>query len=396
MSWAPGLALALLALSCAVRFTTALPAYTQTASWTSSNFLDQFDFFTGDDPTHGYVDYVDRLTASSGGLVPIVNNAQQLRADHTAIVSGNARGRRSVRLESKQQFNGGLFLLDLAHVPVGCGTWPAYWFLGPNWPSSGEVDVIEGVHNATSNVVSFHTGAGCTQAGARQQSATILSLNCSADAVGCGNRATTPASYGAEFNANGGGVYATLWDASGIAIWLFPRPAIPADIVQNAPRPDRWPTPMANLTFAPACTSSHFASMQIVFDLAFCGDDAGDPSVWAGSGCARRASNCTTFVRNNPSSFVDAYFAVNSLGVFQDASGAPGASPSSPSRDERGVAALVLTILVVLMCGMAIFCFVLVMQRRHRRLLFQNGTSEGDSERHRPPAGHPPLADAEV
>lgn len=26
-------------------------------------------------------------------------------------------------------------------MPFGCGTWPAYWLVGPNWPSGGEIDV---------------------------------------------------------------------------------------------------------------------------------------------------------------------------------------------------------------------------------------------------------------
>ena len=23
----------------------------------------------------------------------------------------------------------------------GCGTWPAFWLVGPNWPNGGEIDV---------------------------------------------------------------------------------------------------------------------------------------------------------------------------------------------------------------------------------------------------------------
>ena len=31
-------------------------------------------------------------------------------------------------------------------MPTGCGTWPAYWLCGENWPYKGEIDIIEGVN----------------------------------------------------------------------------------------------------------------------------------------------------------------------------------------------------------------------------------------------------------
>ena len=30
-------------------------------------------------------------------------------------------------LEGRRRFNRGLFLLDLRHMPAGCGAWPAFW-----------------------------------------------------------------------------------------------------------------------------------------------------------------------------------------------------------------------------------------------------------------------------
>lgn len=54
-------------------------------------------------------------------------------------------GRQSIRLTSKKSYNSGLIILDLAHMPGGiCGTWPAFWTLGPDWPNHGEIDIIEG------------------------------------------------------------------------------------------------------------------------------------------------------------------------------------------------------------------------------------------------------------
>lgn len=32
----------------------------------------------------------------------------------------------------------GVFIADIAHMPGGaCGSWPAFWMFGPNWPNSG-------------------------------------------------------------------------------------------------------------------------------------------------------------------------------------------------------------------------------------------------------------------
>ena len=48
-------------------------------------------------------------------------------------------------------------------MPYGCGTWPAYWFVGPSWPNNGEIDVIEGVDNQDHSYLSMtlHTSNGC-------------------------------------------------------------------------------------------------------------------------------------------------------------------------------------------------------------------------------------------
>lgn len=104
-----------------------------------SNFINAFDYFTGSDPTHGFVKYVDGSTAVSSGLVYTQSNQQVvIKADNTAVTPN---GRPSVRIVSKTSYNKGLFILDLEHMPVGCGTWPAFWMVGDNWPNNGEIDV---------------------------------------------------------------------------------------------------------------------------------------------------------------------------------------------------------------------------------------------------------------
>jgi beta-glucanase (GH16 family) len=44
-------------------------------------------------------------------------------------------GRSSIRLTSKKSYDSGLVVIDVNHMPTGCGTWPAFWMVGPDWPN---------------------------------------------------------------------------------------------------------------------------------------------------------------------------------------------------------------------------------------------------------------------
>lgn len=47
--------------------------------------------------------------------------------------------RNSIRLEGKQRFNRGLFIIDVRHMPAGCGVWSAFWMTDEaNWPVNGK------------------------------------------------------------------------------------------------------------------------------------------------------------------------------------------------------------------------------------------------------------------
>ena len=182
-----------------------------------SNFFDAWNFWSWDDPTHGTVDYVDSNTAWNQGLISI-NNAGNaiMTVDTTPQVSG---GRQAVRIHSNKIWTGGLVLMDAVHMPTGCGTWPAWWMNGPNWPNGGEIDILEGVNAFSENQVSLHTGDGCTMPNTLNQGQTgqvttgnYDSYNCASYATsnqGCGVRAVgDETSYGPGFNNIGGGVYA--------------------------------------------------------------------------------------------------------------------------------------------------------------------------------------------
>ncbi|KAJ5251267.1 CAZyme family GH16 [Penicillium chrysogenum] len=297
---------------------------------TSDMFFDNFDFFTATDPTKGYVDYVSRSTANQNGLIRASGGSVYIGVDSSNIAS--SPGRQSVRLSSTKSYTHGLVILDLEHMPASvCGTWPAFWMLGDNWPSNGEIDIIEGVNQQSTNQVALHTGPGCSIDDSGF-SGSVDTSNCYVEAsgqaanAGCAITSNSTQSYGDGFNKAGGGVYATEWTGEAIKVWFFPSASIPSDISTGTPDPSGWGSPMA--AFAGSCDiDSHFKELQIVFDITFCGSWAGD--VWPSGSCASKSSSCISYVQNNPTAFAESYWSVNSLKVYQDGSSPNNATVSA-------------------------------------------------------------------
>lgn len=212
--------------------------------------------------------YVDQGTAQSGGLINTNNGAVYMGVDSTNAATGS--GRNSVRITSTKSYNHGLVILDLEHMPGGiCGVWPAFWMVGPNWPNSGEIDIIEGVNSQNSNSMTLHTDSGCSITNSGQYTGNMLTSNCDVAAAGqsanegCQIGNPSSASFGTGFNAISGGVYATEWTSDVISIWFFPRGAIPSDIVSGSPNPTGWG--LATASYSGACSiDSHFQNLQIV------------------------------------------------------------------------------------------------------------------------------------
>ena len=88
------------------------------------------------------------------------NNSVKIACDCWSVSTGSGRG--SVRITSYGTWDYGLFIADLEHMPEGCGTWPAWWLVGPDWPNGGEIDIIEGVNNQIYDQSTLHTSSGCT------------------------------------------------------------------------------------------------------------------------------------------------------------------------------------------------------------------------------------------
>lgn len=231
-----------------------------------------------------------------------------MSVDFSSILDPTGSGRKSVRITSQNSWTHGLIISDIAHQPGGtCGTWPAHWTLGPNWPTNGEIDIIEGVNSGTINLMSLHTSPDCTIAG-DPELGVLQSSNCDKNVdynKGCGVtvEADLP-SYGSSFNAAGGGVYATQWTSDYIRIWFFPRSSIPSDITAGTPDPSTWGEPQAN--FQGDCNiDSHFSQNSIIFNIDFCGDLGN--ALWSTDAtCSRLASTCNEYVATNPSVFQDA------------------------------------------------------------------------------------------
>ncbi|KZV67886.1 glycoside hydrolase family 16 protein [Peniophora sp. CONT] len=161
------------------------------------DFFATWQWETFDDPTHGRTNYVDQSAARQKNLSVATSQKFVMRADDTTVVSDSARGRDSIRISSKASYDEALFVIDVAHMPSGCATWPAWWTVsaaGP-WPAGGEIDIIEGVNRGTQNLASLHTTSGCSVPHDRAQTGTTISTDCDAalnSNQGCGTLFTAP------------------------------------------------------------------------------------------------------------------------------------------------------------------------------------------------------------
>jgi hypothetical protein len=70
------------------------------------------------------VQYVPFDTAASANLIGNGSDLIYLGVDKTNVYTPDGPGRPSVRLESKMTFTEGIFVINLTHMPAGCGVWP--------------------------------------------------------------------------------------------------------------------------------------------------------------------------------------------------------------------------------------------------------------------------------
>jgi hypothetical protein len=99
-----------------------------------------------------------------------------------------------------------------------------------------------------------------------------------------------------------------------IRMYFFPRGRFPSDLTSANPNTSKWGLPFANFFTDGECPASHFKSHQMVINLTFCGD-------WAGqvfnAQCPGLGNNCANYVKNTPNAFTEAYWAINYVAVYQ-------------------------------------------------------------------------------
>lgn len=312
-----------------------LGKYALDESYVGDDFFSRWSFFEERDPTHGAVKYADAMDASRLGLVSATADEVYMGVDMLSSIASS--GRSSVRIHSKTVYNAGLFVVSLEHIPTGCGTWPALWMFGEDaehlWPTWGEYDIIEGVHNADRTMTSLHTAASCDQsqlvpgldfASEWKRGAKKLADNCDIHAPGQWNNQGCSqngpaASMGNSFHSGGGGTYAFDWDpeAGHLRAWFWQAGYEPLDVLQKHPEPDGWGKPYSYFRLAPeTCSTQHFRNMRLVFDLSLCGDLAG-PTFEESCPEAAKVMTCRQFVEEHPENLTEAYWKIRTLDVYQ-------------------------------------------------------------------------------
>ncbi|WVF66337.1 hypothetical protein IAT40_001077 [Kwoniella sp. CBS 6097] len=290
-------------------------------AYEGKTFFDGWDFFTKPDPTHGLVNYIDGPSAFARGNVFWTGDGKPgIQADHWSnLPVGTPRD--SVRITTKSLFSGGLIIVDLALTPWGCGVWPAIWTLGyeGEWPTTGEIDILEGIQAMTNN----HTLPGCEiNQTAGLYTGTLGNTVCDSTTGGSGCTIVSPSasSFGEPFNSAGGGVFAMLWTGDGVRMWDWNRAQIPSDINSGHPKPDSWGVPAAAWDASTCDPKKFFQAQVIVVNIDLCGDWAGDLY----STFPYCPGTCAEYVAN-PLNLNNTVMLLNSIKVYQQS----GVSPTS-------------------------------------------------------------------
>ena len=375
-----------------------------------ASFLKHYTFYSGDDAagSSGYQSYVDGDLAARLGLVRAGQHGlrvEALRPNATLLESlrslngssgssgsssssgssGSAFPRLdgrplSVRLEGRTRFNDGLFVVDVAHVPTGCGSWPAVWLVDEeDWPKNGEVDIVEAINTQSVAKTALHSGGNCsmhsvpvsahtgtwdTATGVPDSRTglpsadTVSATDCFAYAPkqwlnqGCVAVSDQPGTLGGPLNADGGGLFVLEWDPEGTSAalpegappgpagedrppggfmraWAFvPRKSAPENLLRalkkrEAPAPDAWPLPYAyfRLDADGGCAPSHFRNLRLVVNLAFCGAVAGTKfhldCPRLSTRPQRTVQDCEAYVRGDAAAMDEAFWEINGIQVFR-------------------------------------------------------------------------------
>ncbi|KAJ7115658.1 concanavalin A-like lectin/glucanase domain-containing protein [Mycena crocata] len=339
--------------------------YTLSQDLSGDKFLSAFKYNESavDFNNFGNVHFLSQAAATAPGqnLTYVDSNGRVIVKVDT-VTNGAADpnfGRNSVYLMSNELLNlGSLLVFDANHIPFGCSVWPSLFTQGQNWPAQGEIDIIENVNLENANRFSLHVGSDtCVQPNsiASNQTGQISTLdgstsNCTVvpttgQTSGCVVTETKPNSFGSGFASSGGGVFAMLWDASGIAMWFFPRGSVPSNIGANGspdsgtpptPDPKQWGKASAWYPADSCDPKTAFGPQIITLYIDICGAFAAAPTVFAAT-CGQVAPNCSALVQD-PANYKDAYWEINYLRVYTDGE-SPASNTSSGAASGSGSAA---------------------------------------------------------
>ncbi|KAL9189238.1 hypothetical protein ACHAXT_011728 [Thalassiosira profunda] len=271
--------------------------------------------------------------------------------------------RNSVRLEGRRRFNRGLFIIDLRHMPAGCGTWPAFWLTDEaNWPVNGEIDIVEGVNYQDTVKTALHSTKECVMNDVPEGSKTgswdtavgvpdgktgkpdmtfrwaqncfvydphqWINQGCVATDLKLEGR-----SLGMPLNANGGGVYALEWDPVNrhIRTYVFsPHNRVPRNLREAlrtardpetavAPDPNQWGLPYGHFPIGEGtnCPAGHFRNMRLVINLAFCGSVAGNRYFMDCPKKFKKYKTCNEWVKSDPEELKEAYWKIRGVYVYE-------------------------------------------------------------------------------
>ena len=283
---------------------------------------------------------------------------------YMSSASTDAGPRESIRLEGIRRFNRGLFIIDVRHMPAGCGVWPAFWLVDEqNWPVNGEIDIVEGVNYQSEAKTALHSTNGCsmesdipfgvmtggwdTAQGIPNSKTGIPDMtmryakNCFVYDPhqwlnqGCVAVSDKNDTLGGPLNDNGGGVFALEWDPINrhIRSWAFtPHTSVPDNLVQSirtahltdinlrvVPDPEQWPLPYGYFAVGDetSCPASHFKNMRLVINTAFCGSVAGNRFQMDCPAQAKEFKTCNDYLKSQPDELNESYWKIRGVYVYE-------------------------------------------------------------------------------
>ena len=338
-----------------------------------NKFFEFYDFYDGPDSigSAGYNTYISQKRAQTLGLANVTTDSET-GIDYIYMKSApgvDGGFRESIRLHGKRRFDRGLFILDVAHMPTGCGVWPAWWLTDEKaWPDNGEIDILEGINTQSVAKTALHTSEDCsmyahvsdyfktgtwdgatgipdTFTGKPNYRNKVEADNCWVEAPhqwsnqGCVAVSSDNGTIGEPMNDIGGGIYVLEWDpANGyIKSWVFKRDSIPENLEEAIdtasnyrnkvlPEPDTWDLPYAYFAIGEGsgCAEDHFKNNRLIFNLAFCGQVAGnrffkDCPALSETFKVQNDSvlSCNAYLESEPEALTEAYWKIRGVYVYE-------------------------------------------------------------------------------